>query len=59
MIDEHIGLEEQIERCRRLRTLITDEEMRDALEELVEAYEAQLKRPTGKGGNGFMLRNSN
>jgi hypothetical protein len=59
MIDEHIDLEEQIERCRRLRTLITDEEMRDALEELVEAYEAQLKRPTSKGDKGFMLRVGN
>jgi hypothetical protein len=58
MIDEHIDLEEQIERCRRLKTVITDERMRDALEELVETYEAQLKRPTGKSGKGFMLRNS-
>jgi hypothetical protein len=42
-----------------LRELLTDEEMRDALEELAEAYEARLKRPNGKRGEGFMLRDRN
>ena len=51
---EHIDLEEQIERCRRLRRFLTDAEMRDALEELAEAYEARLKQR--KSGGGFMLR---
>jgi hypothetical protein len=30
--------------------------MREALEELVEAHEARLRRPNGKRGDGFMLR---
>jgi hypothetical protein len=30
--------------------------MREALEELVEAHEARLKRPNGKRGDRFMLR---
>ena len=49
----NIDLEEQIERCRRLRKFLTDDEMRDALEELAEAYEARLKQRKAKG---FMLR---
>lgn len=56
MQEEQADLEEQIERCRRLRDWLTDEEMRDALEELAEAHEARLKRPNGKAGGGFMLR---
>ena len=56
MKNERIDLEEQIERCRRLRNLLTDEEMRDALEELVETYKARLKRQHSKSGEGFMLR---
>lgn len=55
MEDERIGLIEQIERCRRLASLLSDEQMRTALEELAADYEAELKR---RGGNrGFMLRN--
>lgn len=57
MEKEIIDLEEQIERCRRLRDLLTDVQMRDALEELAEAYEARLDRPNGKSSEGFMLRN--
>ena len=49
-----IDLTEQIERCRRLARELTDDEMRHALEELAEDYEARLKQP--KGGS-FMLRN--
>lgn len=55
MNDEHIDLEEKIERCRRLRTYLTDEDLRDALEELAEDYEARLKRQKGEG---FMLRDA-
>jgi hypothetical protein len=55
---ETIDLREQIERCRRLRKFLTDDEMRDALEELAEAYEARLKRRQGRNGEGFMLRDS-
>jgi len=36
-----------------LRKYVTDEELRDALEELAQGYEARLKRQNGKG---FMLR---
>ena len=57
MEKEIIDLEEQIERCRRLRDLLTDVQMRDALEELAEAYEARLDRPNSKSSEGFMLRN--
>jgi hypothetical protein len=51
-VEEHI--EEQIERCRRLAQMLTDEEMRRSLEELAEEYEAQL--PPHRRGHGFMLR---
>ncbi len=50
---ERIDLIEQIERCKRLAKCLTDEEMRQALEELAEDYEAKLKR---RNGEGFMLR---
>jgi hypothetical protein len=54
MEDERIGLVEQIERCRRLASFLSDEQMRSALENLAEDYEAELKR---RGpGEGFMLR---
>lgn len=53
MEDERIDLIEQIERCRRLARLLTDEQMRDALQDLAADYEAQLKR---EGDQGFMLR---
>ena len=46
-------LVEQIERCRRLASLLTDDEMRSALVDLAEDYEAELKRRPGKS---FMLR---
>ena len=53
MEHEQIDLIEQIERCRRLARLLTDEQMRDALEDLADDYEEQLKR---RRGGGFMLR---
>jgi hypothetical protein len=54
MENECIDLIEQIERCRRLARFLTDEQMRDALQDLAEDYEAELKR---RGGGGlFMLR---
>lgn len=56
MIEECVDLEEQILRCRRLRAFLTDEQMRDALEELAEDYEARLERRNGTSGEGFMLR---
>jgi hypothetical protein len=44
---------EQIDRCRRLAGAVTDEEMRDALEELAEEYEGMLQ---DRNSEGFMLR---
>jgi hypothetical protein len=52
MDDEPVDLIEQIERCRRLARHLTDDEMRQSLEELAHAYEAKLKRKSGS----FMLR---
>jgi hypothetical protein len=46
-------IEQQIERCRRLASILTDEEMRQSLHKLAREYEARLK---GKGGKPFMLR---
>ena len=40
----NIDLEEQIARCERLAKSLTDEEMRQALEELAADYKSQLKR---------------
>lgn len=53
MEQESIDLVEQIERCRRLARFLNDEQMRSALEELANDYEAQLKR---RSDGGFMLR---
>ena len=49
---DDVQLKEQIARCRRLAREITDDEMRQSLEELAAEYEAKLKRR----GGGFMLR---
>jgi hypothetical protein len=57
MRNEQPDLEEQIERCRRLRTFLTDSQLRDALEELAADYEARLKRRGDACDRPFMLRN--
>jgi hypothetical protein len=44
----------QIERCRRIASMMTDDEIRHALEQLAREYEAELP-PCDRGG--FMLRN--
>jgi len=49
-------IEQQIERCRRLASMITDTDVRQSLEELAEEYEAQ--RSAGPSGS-FMLRPEN
>ena len=49
---DELQLKEQIARCRRLARALTDDEMRQALEELADEYEARLKRSSGN----FMLR---
>ena len=55
MTQVDIDLEEKIERCERLAQWLTDDEMRQALEELAEDYKARLKRRSGRpfmlGGN--------
>jgi len=56
MKHETVDLIEQIERCRRLAKSLTDDQMRDALEDLAGTYEAQLKRRPLSGG--FMLRDA-
>ena len=53
MEQESIDLVRQIERCRRLATFLTDEQMRSALVDLADDYEAELKR---RPENPFMLR---
>ncbi len=55
---ENTDLVEQIERCRRLANFLTDREMRQALEQLAEDYEARLKSRKATNGKGFMLRNA-
>jgi len=52
MDDDILNLRRQIERCRRLASIMTDDEIRHSLEQLAEEYEAQLP----KRGAGFMLR---
>jgi hypothetical protein len=56
MEDEQAQLVEQIERCRRLASLLTDDQMRQALEELADNYEARLRTKQAKVEH-FMLRN--
>ena len=51
MVDEQHFIE-QIERCRRLASTSTDEDLRRSLEALAREYEARLKRK----GAGFMLQ---
>ena len=54
MVDED-HLEEQIERCRRLASMLTDDQLRRSLEDLADEYESRLKRSRRKGA-GFMLQ---
>jgi len=53
MDEERIELIEQIERCRRLARLLTDDPMRNALEDLADDYESRLRR---RGAEPFLLR---
>ena len=52
MTDDILTLRRQIERCRRLASIMTDDEIRHSLETLAEEYEAKLP----KRGEGFMLQ---
>jgi hypothetical protein len=51
-MEDTVKLERQIERCRRIASWMTDDEVRRSLEELADKYEAQLHRK----GEGFMLQ---
>ena len=42
MEQRHFRLEQQIERCRRLASMMTDDDVRRSLEQLAEEYEARL-----------------
>ena len=52
MNDDILTLRRQIDRCRRLASIMTDDEIRHSLETLAEEYEAKLP----KRGEGFMLQ---
>ena len=52
MNDDFEDLQSQIQRCRRIASMLTDEEVRQALEALAVEYESRL--PTR--GAGFMLQ---
>ena len=49
---EQDQIERQIERCRRLASMMVDDDARHALEQLADEYEARLP----KKRNGFMLQ---
>jgi hypothetical protein len=53
MDQRQFRLEQQIERCRRLASMMTDDDVRHSLEKLAEEYEARLPR---RREGGFMLR---
>jgi hypothetical protein len=48
---EQDEIEQQLERCRRLASEITDDDLRRSLARLVSEYEAQLNQRSGS----FML----
>ena len=52
MRDEPMDLGQQIIRCRRIASMMTDEEIRESLEALAAEYESRLP----KRGEGFMLQ---
>ena len=52
MSDDVEDLQSQIQRCRRIASMMTDEEVRQALEALAVEYESRLP----KRDAGFMLQ---
>lgn len=52
MDEEQARLREQIERCRRLASLIVEDDLRHSLEDLAEEYEERLASRRKR----FMLR---
>lgn len=53
-MDDQTTLEDQIKRCRRIASYLTDPELRHSLEQLAEEYEARLPKQPAP----FMLRDS-
>ena len=53
MDDKSINLWRQIERCRRIAGMMTDDEIRDSLEKLALEYESRILE---RRGAGFMLQ---
>jgi hypothetical protein len=49
---EQLAIKERAERCRRLASMMTDDDVRQSLQELAREYEAQLPAE----GGSFMLR---
>ena len=43
-MDDTLTIQDQIRRCRRLASYLTDEELRHSLEDLADKYEAQLPK---------------
>ena len=52
MDDEDLNIRQQIARCRRIASMMTDEDIRESLEALAAEYESRLP----KRGQGFMLQ---
>ena len=53
MMDDYSKAAVQAERCRRIASQMTDDEIRLSLEELAREYEESLRADRGEG---FMLR---
>ena len=54
MAEDTEDIRTQIERCRRIASQMTDDQIRHSLEELAQDYEERLGSSTG----GFMLQDS-
>jgi hypothetical protein len=52
MDEKSFNLLRQIERCRRLASVMTDDEVRHSLEDLAQEYQEQLPKPR----SSFMLQ---
>jgi hypothetical protein len=57
MIDDDSisALQEQARRCRRLAATLVDADMRQALQDLAEEYDARADKAEEAGGGTFML----
>jgi hypothetical protein len=53
--DSISALQEQARRCRRLAATLVDADMRQALQDLAEEYDARAGKAAEAGGGTFML----